>query len=189
LALFDVIAAGQNGQCFALMSRRFLISEDQAADAMRGLLRALLPGFEEWISDPEGFGEFLEAMSRGGYQVALSQGSIFSQRGQVLLSKFRRDLVAASRASGVAYPVLVQMLPFAALFLMAAIRAKAEQPMREILVQRLGRPARQTSDPFADLAALVAWEAKGHKAGLLAGVLDGLYRNLVAAAPAAIATS
>jgi hypothetical protein len=182
------------------MSRRFLISENQAADATRGLLRALLPAFEEWISDPEGFGEFLEAMSRGGFQVALSQGSIFSnqferQRGQVLLTKFRRareldaqDLIAASRASGVAYPVLVQMLPFAALFLMAAIRAKAEQPMREILVQRLGRPARQSSDPFADLAALVAWEAKGHKAGLLAGVLDGLYPNLVAAAPAAVAT-
>ena len=60
---------------------------------------------------------------------------------------------------------------------MAALRVRSDEPMRQILARRMGPRLRPSADPFAELAGLVAWEAKGHRHGLLASVLDGLFNQ------------
>ena len=50
MSLCNIIAAGHQGQCFALVARRFLITEPQAALAIQHLVPALLPSFEAWLS-------------------------------------------------------------------------------------------------------------------------------------------
>jgi len=189
MSLFDVIAAGHRGQCFALLARRFLVNEPQAALAVRFLLPAVLPSFEAWVSEPAGLTSFLDAMSRGGYDGALTLPATLSNsferdRGVQLLELFRSvreidgaDIARAAEASGLTYRVLLQMLPFVALFMMAALRINSQTPLREILIKRLGSRLKTSADPFADLAELVAWEAKGPRHGILASVLDGLFNR------------
>ena len=196
MSLFDVIAAGQQGQCFALLSRRFMISEPEAAEAVRGLASAILQPFEAWVQTPRGMAAFLEAMSKAGYERALTSPGIFSNaferdRGLHLLESFRtvRDIdshavACAAEASGLPYRIMLQMLPLVALFVMAALRLKLEQPAREILSRHSLLPLRRSADPFVDLADLIAWEGKGHRHARLASVLGGLFGRHTASATA-----
>ena len=201
MSLYDLIAAGHRGQTFNLLARRFLITEPQAARAVRFLLPAILPGFEAWVSSPGGLSNFLNNMSRGNYQNTLSVPGTFSNhferdRRQQLLEIFRSahevdgaDLARAVEGSGVGYRVLMQMLPFVALLLMGALRVKTEQPFRAILNERLGARMKLSADPFADLGDLVAWEAKGHRPSLLANVFEGLFGRQAARPPSRIAAN
>jgi hypothetical protein len=198
MSLYDVIAAGHRGQCFALIARRFMISEPQAALAVRYLLPAILPSFEAWASSRPGLAAFLDAMSRGDYEKALLSPAVLNnhferERGLQLLDQFRLarelddgELAQAVEHSGVTYRVLVQMLPFVTLFMMAGLRISCEKPFRDILAQRFGARRGLPSNPFAELSELVAFEAKGPRQGTLAQVLAGLFsrRDTEAARPA-----
>jgi len=193
MSLYDVIAAGHRGQCFALMARRFMISEPQAALAVRHLLPVLLPSFEAWISAPGGLASFLEAMERSGYEKALVSPAVLSNhferdRGLHLLEQFRSvrefDGAAFGQAvagSGLSYRVLVQMLPYVALFFMGALRTGCEAPLRDVLARRMGSTVKAAANPFAELSQMIAWETKGERHGLLANVLGGLLGNISAA--------
>ena len=132
-------------------------------------------------------GSFLEAMSKGGYERSLTAAAVFNNhferdRGMQLVEMFRTaqeiDGAALTRAvegSGLSYRVLLQMLPFTALFLMGSLRIACGEPLREILSRRLGARARPPADPFAELADLVAWEGKGGRLNALAGVLNSVF--------------
>ena len=187
MGLYDVIAAGHQGRCFALLSRRFMISEPEAAAAVQGLLPAVLGSFADWVETPRGLSAFLLAMSRGGHERALSSPSVFTNhaerdRGLQLLTSFQsvRELDAtliarAAEASGLPYRVMLQMLPFVALFAYGAMRRQFEQPARDILANRSLFSVRRSADPFMDLADLIEWDVKGHRHGPLAGVLGGIF--------------
>ena len=198
MSLYDLIAAGHRGQCFGLLARRFMVSEPQAARAVRFLLPAIMPAFDTWVASPGGLISFLGLMSRGGYDNALSAPAVLSNRferdrGAHLLETFRSvrkiddaDLARAVEASGLSYRVLVQMLPFVTLFMMGALRISAQQPLREILVRRLGAKMKSSADPFADAASLIAWEAKGPRQGLIAGIFGDLINRRPATALAPV---
>ena len=192
MGLYDVIAAGHQGRCFALLSRRFMISEPEAAATVQGLLPAVLDSFAAWVETPRGLSDFLEAMSKGGHERALSSPSVFTNhaerdRGLQLLTSFRAvqeldavHVARAAEASGLPYRVMLQVLPFVALFAYAAMRRQFEQPARDILANRSLFSVRRSADPFMDLADLIEWDAKGHRHGPLAGVLGGIFgRRLV----------
>ena len=163
-----------------------MIRESQAAVAVECLLPALATPFEAWVMSPGELIAFLQTLSRGGYEQALSHATIFNNpferdRGQQLISQFRAareidgaDLARAADASGLSYRVLLQMLPFVALLMIAALRNTLEQPARDILARRMGKAHGRTADPFADLAELVSAETKGDRGGLFAGMLMGL---------------
>ena len=108
MSLYNLIAAGHNGQCFGLLARRFMIGEPQAGRALRLLLPALLPGFEAWIESPGGMLSFLQLLSRGNHQTTLSSPTIFSNhferdRGVQLIKQFRaaREIDGADFARAV----------------------------------------------------------------------------------------
>jgi hypothetical protein len=184
--MYDVIAGGYQGRCFAMLARRFMISEYQAAEATRGLLPVIAAPFEAWIESPQGLRDFLAALSRGGYETALTNASILNNqferdRGQQLLETFRsareidgENLARACETSGLPYRTLLQMLPFVVLFVMAAMRSRLEAPVREVLANRLGRSGERSADPFADLADVIAWESKGRRQSVLSGLFGGL---------------
>jgi hypothetical protein len=186
MGLHDVIAAGHQGQCFSMLARRFMISEKQAAIAVQRLLPALTEPFEAWVSTPTGLDVFLTGLSRGGHERTLENPALFSNqferdRGSQLLAQFRQareiesaEIGRAAMASGVSYRVLLQLMPYVALFLMAALRTTLEPPAREILVRRLGPSHGRSPDPFADLAELVRNDARGHKPGGLGGLFSSL---------------
>ena len=196
MGLHDVIAAGHQGQCFALLARRFMISERQAAVAVQRLLPALSDPFETWVSTPLGLDAFLMGLSRGGHEKTFENPAIFNNqferdRGNQLLAQFRQvreiesaEIGRAAIASGVSYRVLLQLMPFVALFMMAGLRAMLEQPARDILVRRLGAVHGRTPDPFADLAQLVRDDAKGAKGSTLGGLFGALLNRRPAAATA-----
>ncbi len=198
MSLHDVIAAGFQGQCFALLARRFMISERQAAIAVQRLLPALTRPFEAWVTSPEGLDAFLQAMSRGGHERTLSNPAIFNNqferdRGQQMLGQFRQvreidstEIARAASASGVSYRVLLQLMPYVALFLMAALRSTLEGPAREVLVRRLGTLHAASPDPFADLAELVRADAKGQRGGMLSGLFNSLLARRPPAADAMV---
>ena len=186
MSLYNLIAAGHNGQCFALLARRFMISEPQAARAVQFLIPALLPSFESWLSAPGGVAAYLQLLSRGNYQQALASPTIFSNhferdRGVHLLETFRAareidgaDFARAVEGSGVSYRVLSQMAPFVALLMIGALRIKTEAPLRQILGRRLGGRLRPSADIFGDLAEIVVLDAKGPSYGPLSSLLSGL---------------
>ncbi len=186
MSMHDVIAAGHQGQCFALLARRFMISERQAAVAVQRLLPALAQPFEAWVSNPAGLDTFLLGLSKGGHERTLENQAIFSnqferERGNQLLAQFRQareiesaEIGRAAIASGVSYRVLLQLLPFVALFMMAGLRATLEQPAREILARRLGPVHANSPDPFADLAQLVRDDNRGVKGSSLGGLFGSL---------------
>jgi len=177
-----------------------MISEPQAALAIQHLIPALLPSFEAWLSARGGLDAFLDAMSKGGYERSLASAAVFNNhferdRGMQLVEMFRSAqeiegaaLTRAVEGSGLSYRVLLQMLPFAALLLMGSLRIACDQPLREILSRRLGARAKAPADPFAELADLVSWEAKGGRLNALAGVLNTVFgqraRQRAAASPA-----
>lgn len=187
MGLYDNIAAGHQGQCFALLSRRFMISEPEAAAAVQGLLPAVLGSFAAWVATPRGLSAFLAAMSKGGHERALSSPSFFTNhaerdRGLQLVTSFQsvQELDAAliaraAESSGLPYRVMLQMLPFVALFAYGAMRRQFEEPAREILATRSLFSVRRSADPFMDLADLIEWDSKGHRHGPLAGILGGLF--------------
>ena len=191
MSVYDLIAAGHRGQCFALLGRRFMISEPQAALAVRHLLPAVFPAFEAWVSAPGGLAAFLDAMNRGGYEQALSTQSVLTNpfernRGAQLLEQFRsaREIDGASMAvavdaSGLSYRVLLHLLPFVVLLMMAGLRLASQTPLREILNRRTGARLKPGAYPFAELADLVAWEAKGQRPGDLVSMLDRMFRQRV----------
>ena len=193
MSLYNLIAAGHNGQCFALLARRFMIGEPQAARGVRMLLPALLPGFEAWIETRSGMTAFLTQLSRGSYHNLLSSPAMFSnhferERGLQLIETLRSareidgaDLARAVESSGLNYRVLLQMAPFAALLMLAAIRTASERPMREIVMQRFGERLRPSSDPFADLVELLALEAKSDQHSHFAQLLNGLLSRTTSA--------
>ena len=186
MGLHDVIAAGHQGQCFGLMARRFMVTEQQAALAVQYLLPALYGPFEAWVSSPEGLDGFLSAMSRGGHDRTLETPTIFSNqferdRGQAVLGQFRQaqeidsgDIARAATASGVSYRVLLQVLPFVALLMMAAMRTTLDPSARDILRRRLGPRYGQSADPFADLSELVKADAKGTRGSAFGGLFSAL---------------
>ena len=134
MGLHDVIAAGHQGQCFALLARRFMISERQAAIAVQRLLPALAEPFDSWVSTPLGLDAFLMGLSRGGHDRTFENAAIFNNqferdRGTQLLAQFRQareiesaEIGRAATASGVSYRVLLQLMPFVALFMVAGLR-------------------------------------------------------------------
>jgi len=194
MGLHDVIAAGHQGQCFALLARRFMITEKQAAAAVQRLLPALSEPFEAWVSTPAGLDAFLSGLSRGGHERTFESPAIFSNqferdRGNQLLAQFRQareiesaEIGRAAIASGVSYRVLLQLLPFVALFMIAGLRASLEPPAREILARRMGPVHAKSPDPFADLAQLVRDDVRVSKGA----TLSGLFGSLLARRPAAV---
>lgn len=187
MSLYDVIAAGQNGQCFALLARRYMISEHQVAGVVRRVMDLVLPALDAWVTAPGGLVEFLETMSCGGYRRVLKvpgalNNHVEIDRGLALLRRLRqaREIDAQSlqeiaEATGVTQRILEQMLPVVCLLMMAALHVRSEKQMRDILGGRLGPHLTQSPDPYADLAELVTWEAKGHRAGTLAGMIASLF--------------
>lgn len=197
MGLHDVIAAGHQGQCFALLARRFMISESQAGVAVQRLLPALTEPFETWVSTPTGLDTFLIGLSRGGHERTFENPTLFSNqferdRGNQLLAQFRQareiesaEIGRAAITSGVSYRVLLQLMPFVALFMMAGLRATLEAPAREILSRRLGPAHAKSPDPFADLAQLVRYDAKGSRSPSL----GGLFGSLLSRRPATVANA
>jgi hypothetical protein len=196
MGLHDVIAAGHQGQCFALLARRFMISERQAAIAVQRLLPALIEPFDTWVSTPAGLDAFLLSLSKGGHERTLENPAIFSnqferERGNQLLAQFRAareiesaEIGRAAIASGVSYRVLLQLMPFVALFMVAGLRATLQQPARDILARRLGAMHAKSPDPFADLAQLVRNDTKGTKGSTLGGLFSSLMSRRGAAVDA-----
>jgi hypothetical protein len=196
MGLHDVIAAGHQGQCFALLARRFMIHEKQAAVAVRHLLPALTLPLETWVTSPSGLDAFLQMMSRGRHDDTLVSPTIFNNqfernRGQQLLALIRQsmeidgaDLARAAEASGLSFRIVLQLMPFVALFLMAALRQTLEQPSRAILARRLGAAHARSPDPFSDLAELVRSESASPRGSMFGGLFGSLLNRRGAEADA-----
>ena len=187
MSLYDIIAAGHQGQCFSLLGRKFLIKEPQAADAVRHLLPAVLPSLDAWVSTADGMAGFLDALSRGGYGQTLRTPTLFcnsAERIQALHLLAQWELARkvdgaavaeASFATGVPERVLKHMLPWVAVLVMAAIRPGSEVACRAILASRLGTTRKSIVDPFGELLQLIAQEAQGTRQGPMTGLLGKLF--------------
>jgi hypothetical protein len=185
--MFDVIASAQNGLCYLSFARRYGIDEVQAEEATYFLVKSLLPALDAWISKPEGMSQFLASLSRDGYERILLDPQAFSDR---ILRDRGAHLIAvlsalappdpecvrsAELASGLPIDTLGRMLPHVGVLMMAAIRTKADAPLREILARLRGSNAYAASvrDPFAALQAVLSGESRqqGPVRRLLGGLL------------------
>lgn len=168
MSLFDVIAASHGGRCIALLAGRFRLDEETAGCVLRELVRLLSRALDETIGQPEMLKGLLAELGRGPLTDVLTDPGIFNDaalrdHGQRVL--FRLMPVAAitsewlrevTAATGVPERTLTRMLPVTALLMLAALKAKAERRMREILATRRGaRLANHVDDPYSALVAVI----------------------------------
>lgn len=165
MSLYDTIAVSHRGQCFALLARRFRIDEGQVADVVYALLRELTVSLDVAIADRGRLTLFLKDLGRGDYLRLLIDDSVFADQGlrdrglRIVagLGAIRPldmdDIDDRAQGTGVNPATVRQMLPFVTMLMMAAVRHKAERPLRHLLAAKRGdRAATRPSDPFMTLA-------------------------------------
>lgn len=169
MSLYDVIAASHGGRCIALLAQRFRIGEESAGIALHGLLKLLSQALDESIGRPEQLKGLLSELGQGPFGQVLADPGMFNDaalrdHGQRLLFRIMPVAAVASErlrdvaaASGLTEGVLTRMMPIVVVLMLAAIRAKAERRMRQILATRRGsRLANHVSDPYSALVAVIA---------------------------------
>jgi hypothetical protein len=196
MSLYDTVAASHRGQCFALLGRRFRLDDMQVADLVYVMLKELTASLDLVISERKGLIAFLDDLGQGDYVRMLADQSVFSDqrlrdRGLLILGKISEvrplDREAIEDMAALNYSDAAtcrQMLPYVSMLMMAAIRQRAERPMRLILAaQRGDRAAQLVSDPFGTLASKLAEKAKPspqRPVGRLVDALLGRGRTTIA---------
>lgn len=202
MSLYDVIASAQQGQCYANLARRFGVEEDQAADAVYHLIRAMLPGLGAWISTKDGLLELLASFSGDGYEQALLSADAMADRplrdrGAALVTALKErvpldpDCIrSAATESGLAAEMLSRLLPYAAVLMMAALRQKADQPMRAVLARLRGSNAYAATirDPAGAMHRLLTGTGQEPAFSPLRRVLGGFLGTPASNRPSMVAT-
>lgn len=168
MSLYDVIAASHGGRCIALLAQRFRIGEENAGVVLHDLLKLLSSALDEAIGQPETLKGLLGELGQGPFGNVLTHAGTFNDaklrdHGQRLLFRIMpgaavtndrlREIAAAG---GLTESILTRMMPIVVLLMLAAIRAKAERRMRQILATRRGsRLANHVSDPYSALISVI----------------------------------
>jgi hypothetical protein len=188
MSLYDTIAASHRGQCFALMARRFRIDEVQVADVIYATLRELTASLDEAICDRGRLCSFLTDLAQGDYLRVLVDDAVFSDqvlrdRGQRLVANLEgaraidfAELEDCAYGTGVTAATARSMLPYVCVLMMAAIRHKAERPLRYVLAARRGeRHVAANIDPFQALADGLAATPTVARAQPPVGIVETLF--------------
>jgi len=133
MPLFDMLNNADNGRAMELMARQYGLTQQQMQLATEALLPAFSQGLKRNASDPQGVGNFMQAMASGnhaGYfedaSSALSPDGMADGNnilGHLFGSKDLSRAVAAhaAQSTGIAQSILQQMLPALAAMIMGGL--------------------------------------------------------------------
>ncbi|MCB1547471.1 MAG: hypothetical protein KDJ41_06490 [Hyphomicrobiaceae bacterium] len=190
MSLYRRLSAAQNGQAFLTLARRFRLSEEQAAEAVRHLVGLIVPDLRRQLADPQLLIAFVSDLAANAYERyyydPLPPGqSEIREKGRAVLRLLGRDAGyplgtwrQVSEGCGAETAVLMQMLPHVALLCLGALKVASEGEVRSVAGMHGGaRGGRPEADAFAMLADLLH-EAdlprrRREVAGLMSEVLTG----------------
>lgn len=133
LPLFEMLQNAQNGQGVDVLARQFGLTTEQTRQAMEALLPAFSQGLKHNVSDPNGLGAFMAALSSGQHaryfedaaRAASAEGRAEGDGilGHLFGSKELSRAVAqqAAQTTGLAEQTLKQMLPALATMIMGGL--------------------------------------------------------------------
>ncbi len=168
--LFEMLAGAQGGQGLGNIARQFGLGEEQAQQALEGLLPAFTTGLRRNTQTPQGLEGFINALGSNRHGSYFEQpDAAFSQRGidegnGILGHIFgtkevsRRVADQVSSDTGIGADILKKMLPSLASMLMGGMAQQApRQPGLQDIFANItgGGGARQTAGQGGGLGELI----------------------------------